>query len=80
MGVIYVARQDALDREVILKVVRSDGASGEVGIAVEGLPAADWVLVDSGDIVIHLFRPEVRAFYNIEKIWAVGTGPAPLVS
>jgi ribosome-associated protein len=38
---------------------------------VEGLPHCDWVLIDSGDVIIHLFRPEVRMFYNIEKIWAV---------
>jgi ribosome-associated protein len=38
---------------------------------VEGLPHCDWVLIDSGDLIIHLFRPEVRTFYNIEKIWAV---------
>lgn len=36
---------------------------------VEGLSSADWVLIDSGDIVIHVFRPEVREFYNIEKMW-----------
>ena len=40
-------------------------------VRIEGLPTADWVLVDAGDIIIHLFRPEVRTFYNIEKIWAV---------
>jgi ribosome-associated protein len=38
---------------------------------VEGLPHADWVLIDAGDVIVHLFRPEVRAFYNIEKIWSV---------
>ena len=37
---------------------------------IEGLPAADWVLVDAGDIVIHVFRPEVRSFYNLERMWA----------
>ena len=36
---------------------------------VEGLAAADWVLVDAGDIIVHIFRPEVREFYNIEKMW-----------
>jgi ribosome-associated protein len=43
---------------------------------IEGLPAADWVLVDAGDVVVHLFRPEVRSFYNLERMWAFGdTGP-----
>src|SRR5436190_19394443 len=36
---------------------------------IEGLPHADWVLVDGGDVIIHIFRPEVREFYNIEKMW-----------
>ena len=44
---------------------------------IEGLPAADWVLVDAGDVVIHLFRPEVREFYNLERMWGFGdTGTA----
>ena len=37
---------------------------------VEGMPHCDWVLIDAGDVIVHLFRPEVRSFYNIEKIWA----------
>jgi ribosome-associated protein len=42
------------------------------GVArVEGMPNADWVLIDQGDVIVHLFRPEVRAFYNIEKMWQV---------
>lgn len=41
---------------------------------VEGLPHCDWVLIDAGDVVVHLFRPEVRTFYNIEKIWSVDSG------
>ncbi len=38
---------------------------------VEGMPHCDWVLIDAGDVIVHLFRPEVRTFYNIEKIWSV---------
>ena len=38
---------------------------------VEGLPHADWVLVDAGDVIVHIFRPEVREFYNLEKMWTV---------
>ena len=41
---------------------------------VEGLPAADWVLSDAGDVVIHLFRPEVRSFYNLERMWSFEGG------
>lgn len=37
---------------------------------VEGLPHCDWVLIDSGDIIVHVFRPEVREFYNLEKMWS----------
>ena len=43
---------------------------------VEGLPAADWVLIDAGDVVVHLFRPEVRSFYNLERMWGFGEGAA----
>jgi ribosome-associated protein len=46
----------------------------EAGFAkprIEGLPHCDWVLVDGGDVIVHIFRPEVREFYNIEKMWAV---------
>ena len=46
-------------------------AAGHAGIAVEGATQCDWVLVDVGDIIVHLFRPEVRDFYNLEKIWDV---------
>ncbi len=37
---------------------------------IEGLPHCDWVLVDGGDVIVHIFRPEVREFYNIEKMWS----------
>ena len=44
---------------------------------VEGLPAADWVLIDAGDVVVHLFRPEVRSFYNLERMWGFGDEGSP---
>ena len=43
---------------------------------IEGLPAADWVLIDAGDVVVHLFRPEVRSFYNLERMWGFGDDSA----
>jgi len=44
---------------------------------IEGLPTADWVLIDAGDVIVHLFRPEVRSFYNLERMWAFGEAPPP---
>ena len=41
-------------------------------VRIEGLPAADWVLIDAEDVIVHLFRPEVRNFYNLERMWAFG--------
>ena len=51
---------------------------GECGrsVRIEGLPTADWVLIDAGDVIVHLFRPEVRSFYNLEKMWSFGEAPA----
>ena len=43
---------------------------------IEGLPTADWVLIDAGDVIVHLFRPEVRSFYNLERMWQFGDAPA----
>ncbi|MBI4275883.1 MAG: ribosome silencing factor [Rhizobiales bacterium] len=41
-------------------------------VRVEGTPHCDWVLIDAGDVIVHIFRPEVRTFYNLEKMWAGG--------
>lgn len=45
--------------------------AGVGGVQVEGMPQADWVLIDAGDVIVHLFRPEVRSFYNLEKMWGI---------
>lgn len=57
------------------KLAQRVKAAGFGPARIEGLPAADWVLVDAGDIIVHLFRPEVRAFYNLERMWGLGGGP-----
>ena len=46
-------------------------------VRIEGLPVADWVLIDADDVIVHLFRPEVRSFYNLERMWAFGDESAP---
>lgn len=46
-------------------------------LRTEGLPTADWVVVDCGDVIVHLFRPEVRAFYAIEKMWQLDLPTSP---
>lgn len=52
------------------QVARALKSSGIKGTHIEGLPHCDWVLIDAGDVVVHLFRPEVRSFYNLEKLWS----------
>lgn len=47
--------------------------AGHKNLRIEGMPQCDWVLVDAGDILVHLFRPEVRSFYNLEKLWSEHT-------
>lgn len=52
------------------QLVRKLKEKGYGRARVEGLPNADWVLIDAGDVIVHIFRPEVRAFYNLEKMWS----------
>ena len=55
------------------KVMERLKAAGHTHVAAEGLqdPAGSWVLIDAGDVLVHLFRAETRAFYDIEKLWSV---------
>jgi ribosome-associated protein len=52
------------------RVIEDLTAAGLPEVRVEGMPHCDWVLIDAGDVIVHVFRPEVRAFYNLEKMWA----------
>ncbi len=51
-------------------VMKDLAQAGIKNVHIEGMPNCDWVLIDVGDIIVHVFRPEVRAFYNLEKMWA----------
>ncbi|MCO5089689.1 ribosome silencing factor [Bosea sp. (in: a-proteobacteria)] len=61
-----VNRHVAAIAEALIEAIKS---SGKPSPQVEGMPACDWVLIDTGDIIVHVFRPEVRQFYNLEKMW-----------
>lgn len=52
-------------------VIKALKENGHIPLGIEGQTGNDWVLVDIGDVIVHIFRPEVRAFYNLEKIWSV---------
>jgi ribosome-associated protein len=52
------------------RVLEDLAEAGLPDARVEGMPHCDWVLIDAGDVIVHVFRPEVRAFYNLEKMWA----------
>lgn len=54
------------------RVLKDVKEAGNDSARVEGLPLGDWVLIDTGDVIVHVFRPEVRAFYSLEKMWSEG--------
>jgi len=65
------ARQVSALADYVVRMLKENGLKG---ITVEGLDQADWVLIDTGDILVHLFRPEVRSFYNLDKMWTTDLG------
>ena len=67
--VIASGRSDRHVGAVAEQLQKNLKEAGRSGTRVEGLETCDWVLIDSGDIIVHVFRPEVREFYNLEKMW-----------
>jgi len=65
-------RQVAAISQKLAERIKKAGGQAKI----EGLTNADWVLIDAGDVIVHLFRPEVRSFYNLERMWAVGDDDA----
>ncbi len=62
----------AMAQKLAERIKQQTGRSARI----EGLPTADWVLIDAGDVIVHLFRPEVRSFYNLERMWGFTDIPA----
>ncbi len=56
-------------------VMKGLSEAGIKSVHVEGLQNSDWVLIDSGDVIVHVFRPEVREFYNLERMWSASDKP-----
>ncbi|MDO9440014.1 MAG: ribosome silencing factor [Beijerinckiaceae bacterium] len=67
--VVATGRSNVHLASIADRVVKDLKAKGITGVGVEGLRQGDWVLIDAGNVIVHLFRPEVRTFYNIEKMW-----------
>jgi ribosome-associated protein len=65
------SRQVAAMAQKLAERIKQAGRTARI----EGLPSADWVLIDAEDVVVHIFRPEVRSFYNLERMWSFGDAP-----
>jgi ribosome-associated protein len=74
--VIATGRSDRHVNAIGDQILRNLKNEGHGTARAEGMPQCDWVVIDTGDIIVHLFRPEVREFYNLEKMWS-GTLVAP---
>ena len=70
-------RQVAALADYVQRAIKEAGVTGTM---VQGLEQADWVLIDAGDVVVHIFRPEVRSFYNLDKMWGTDLDTAETVN
>ncbi|MEZ5855672.1 MAG: ribosome silencing factor [Hyphomicrobiaceae bacterium] len=73
--IIATGRSDRHVGAIGDQILRKLKDEGHGRVRMEGMPQCDWVLIDTGDILIHLFRPEVREFYNLEKMWSADRTP-----
>ena len=77
--VIATGRSNRHVGAVAENVAKGLKETGIKNVHIEGLPNCDWVLIDSGDVIVHVFRPEVREFYNLERLWMQNTVTAKTV-
>ena len=68
--IVATGRSDRHVGAIADRIVRNLKEHGQGRTRVEGMQSCDWVLIDTGDIIVHVFRPEVREFYNLEKMWS----------
>jgi len=68
--VVTTGRSSVHVASIADNLVKDLKAAAITGIRVEGLRQGDWVLIDAGDVIVHVFRPEVRDFYSLEKMWS----------
>ena len=68
--VVTTGRSQRHVASVADRVVKDLHQAGIRGLRTEGMKQADWVLIDAGDVIVHVFRPETRDFYNLEKMWS----------
>jgi len=73
--VVASGRSDRHVGAIADQIQRKLKEAGRHRVRVEGQPQCDWVLIDAGDIIVHVFRPEVREFYNLEKMWTADRSP-----
>jgi ribosome-associated protein len=69
------SRQVAAMAQKLAERIKQGGRNARI----EGLPSADWVLIDAEDVIVHIFRPEVRSFYNLERMWSFGDTPEEMI-
>jgi len=69
MMIVATGRSNTHVGAIAERMIRTLKEVGVPAPRVEGMPHCDWVLIDAGDVIVHVFRPEVRQFYNLEKMW-----------
>lgn len=67
--IVCSGRSDRQVQAIAESIARSLKTAGASAVAVEGLPRAQWVLIDGSDVIVHVFQPDIRGFYDLERLW-----------